>query len=175
MHFLGKLNTEILFGGFGMKFFIRRGGTCTDGFTIYNDNAEPVCTAYVEASPSLRITMSYNESKPVSTIKFNTFMLNYFTIRCSRRFYALVPCINKQFSFAIYGSTFRFIGNLADGRFSMLNSNGEVIMTQKKCWTQQGEGYEVNITEGQYHIFMLSVALCADIYIALTESHPIPT
>lgn len=158
-----------------MKFFIKRGTAYLDGFTVYNDDAEPVYTAYVEASPSFRITMTDCGNKTVSVIKFNNFMLNYFTIRCSRRFYALVPCINSQFSFAIYGSTFRFIGNLADGRFSMLNSNGEIIMTQKKCWTRHGEGYEVNITDEQYHIFMLSVALCADIYIALTESHPIPT
>ena len=158
-----------------MKFFIKRGTACLDGFTIYNGNAEPVYTAYVEASSSLRITMKDSDGQNVSVIKFNNFVLNYFTIRCSRRFYALVPCINNQFSFAIYGSTFRFIGSIADGRFSMLNSDGEVIMTQKKCWTQQGEGYEINITDGQYHIFMLSVALCADMYIALTESHPIPT
>ncbi len=158
-----------------MKFFIKRGASCIDGFTVYNDNAEPVYTAAVEASPSLRIRLTDNGDRLLSSIKFNNFVLNYFTVRCARRFYALVPCMDKQFSFAIYGSTFRFIGNLADGRFSMLNSDGEIIMTQKKCWTQQGEGYEINITDGQYHIFMLSVAMCADIYIALTESHPIPT
>ncbi len=158
-----------------MKFFIKRGAECFDGFTIYNYNAEPLYIARAEANPSMKITMTDSSDKTVSTIKLNNFMFNYFTIRCSKRFYALVPCFDKRFSFAIYGSTFRFIGNLADGRFSMLNSNGEVIMTQKKCWTQHGEGYEVNIKEGQYHIFMLSVALCADMYISLTESHPIPT
>lgn len=158
-----------------MKLFIKRGASFIDGFTIYNDKAEPIYVAAVEAAPSLHISIVDTEGKQISSIKFNTFMLNYFTVRCGRRFYALVPCIDKRFAFAIYGSTFRFIGSLSDGRFSMLTSDGKVVMTQQKCWTQHGDGYEIEIMDEQYKSFMLSVALCADIYLALSESKPVLT
>ncbi len=158
-----------------MKLFIKRGCAYCDGFTVYSEKGEIVCTAEVKANTSIQIFLRDSSSALLSSMRYNTFVLNYFSIRCGKRMYVLVPCVGRHFAFAIYGSTFRFTGSLADGSFSMLNSGGETIMTQNKCWTSHGEGYELNISEDKYAVFMISVALCADIFLALSESDPVPT
>lgn len=158
-----------------MKLFIKRGAADSDGFTIYNDKGEPCCTAEVRADPSVRISLRGSGGELLSAIKFNTFMLSYFSVRCGKRMYVLVPCFGRQFAFAIYGSTFRFAGNLSDGSFTMLDPDGKTVMTQKKCWASHGDGYEINIYDEKYKIFMLSVALCADICLALGEGDALAT
>ena len=158
-----------------MKLFIKRGTSEIDGFTIYTEKGEPCFAADVRAEPSIRITLRGRGGELLSTIRFNTFMLSYFSVRCGKRLYVLVPCLGRRFAFAIYGSTFRFVGNLSDGRFSMLGADGETVMTQKKCWTAHGDGYELDIKDERYEIFMISAALCADICLALGESDALPT
>ena len=158
-----------------MKLFIKRGAAKSDGFTVYTESGEPCCNAEVKAEPSVRITLRGNGGELLSTVRYNTFMLSYFSVRCGKRMYVLVPCFGRQFAFAIYGSTFRFAGSLASGSFSMINSDGETVMTQKKCWTAHGDGYELDIRDEKYEEFMLSVALCADICLALGEGDAVAT
>ena len=157
-----------------MKLFIQRGAGQNDGFTVYNEKGEPIYTAVVKLSGILGMTMYDRSNHTVSDIRLNNLVLNYFSIRCCHRMDILIPCLNKRFAFAIYGSTYRFMGSLSDGRFSMLDSHGDTVMTQKKCWTPHGDGYEIEITDRKYTLFMLSVALCADIYITLSENNPLP-
>ncbi len=152
-----------------MKLFLKRGTDEGEGFTIYNTHAEPVCAAEMNFSSSIHIELRNEDRVLLSSIKFNRLMLDYFTIRCDHRFYVLIPIIGNHFSFAIYGSTFRFAGNLADGCFSMFNAKGEIIMTQKKCWAQHGDGYELEIKDEKYRLLMVSTAICADLFIALSE------
>lgn len=157
-----------------MKLWMKRGTASGDGFTIYNHHAEPVCNAEIDAGANIRIELRNEDRMLLSSIKFSRLMVNYFTIRCEHRFYVLVPCMGSPFSFAIYGSTYRFAGNLADGCFSMFNAKGETIMTQKKCWTPHGDGYELDIKEEKYYLFMLSAAICADLFLAVSEPGAVP-
>ena len=156
-----------------MKLYIQRGAGQKDGFTVYNEKAEPISTAVVRSGGLLGITIYDRSRSTVSEIRLNSFMLNYFSIRCCHRLYVLIPCSTTRFAFAIYGSTYRCMGSLADGRFSMIDSHGSTVMTQKKCRTPHGEGYELDISDRRYTLFMLSVAICADIYLTLSDTNPL--
>ena len=158
-----------------MKLYIQRGAGRYDGFTVFNEKAEPIYTAVIRENRLPGITMFDRSKNTVSEIRLNSFMLNYFSIRCCHRLYVLIPCLGTRFAFAIYGSTYRFMGSLIDGRFSMLDSHGETMMTQKKCRTPHGEGYEIEISDRRYTLFMLSVAMCADLYLTLSDTNPLPT
>lgn len=148
----------------GMKLFLKRDTGATGAFIVYDELGEVYCTISRESGNHMKYVMFDNGSMPVSTIRINTMLLTYFTIRCRRRFYVLVPCVGESFSFAIYGSTYRFCGSIAAGCFSMLEPDGKTVMTQKKSWCKAGDGYELNITDEEHETFLLSAAVCADLF-----------
>lgn len=163
-------------GGIGMKLFLKR-DTIDEraGFIVFNSRAVPEYTVTAEAANGLKLTVLDENGELLSVIRYNRLMLNYFTIRCDKRFYVLIPCLQEHFAFAIYGSTYRFAGDLAEGSFSMLTADGEIVMTQKKCWCKYGEGYELNIHDEVHELFLLSVAVCADMYNTLSDFSAVPT
>ena len=164
----------MLRGEIRVKLFIKRNTTDEEiAFYVYDDNENIKYAVSVQAEPSLRMMIQTLGGEPLAAIKYNTFVLNYFTVRCANRFYALIPCLNERFSFSIYGSTYRFMGSLLDGEFSMFSSDGETVMTQKKCWTTHGDGYELNISDEPHELFLISAALCADVFLTLGETKAI--
>ena len=126
-------------------------------------------------SSKQRLIVSDGENTKLSEIILNSLVATYFMIKCDKRIYALVPCINEQFAFLIYGSTLRFFGNISEGRFSLIDVDKSVVMSQKKCWGKYGTGFELNILDDEQELFALSVAICADMYISATENSAVLT
>lgn len=110
----------------------------------------------------------------LSVITLYDFVAKYFSVKCNKRLYALVPYIKEQFAFIIYGSTFRFMGDISVGRFSLIDVDQSPVMTQKKCWGKNGDGFEINIFSQEYEIFAVSSAVCAAMYILANGESPIP-
>lgn len=122
-----------------------------------------------------KLTVFNNESVKMADITYYDFVVKYFSVKCCKHLYALVPCLEKEFVFIIYGSTLRFIGNIPSGRFSLIDVDKSVVMMQKKCWGKYGNGFELEIFDDEQEIFSLSVAICANLYISAAEENPVPT
>ena len=158
-----------------MKLFLKRDVSAElTSFIVYDAKAQPLYTVLCNSETPSKQHIIDREDNVCSVIKYNSFLMNYFTLRCSGRFYILVPCIGDSFAFAIYGSTYRFSGDLAAGRFSVFSSDGEIKMTQKKHPDETGESYELDIHDEEHQLFLLSVAICADMYMTLTENNNDP-
>lgn len=114
-----------------------------------------------------KLILSDTDGRTLSDIFLYDIMATYFVIKCDRHIYGLVPYLNTTLAFMIYGSTLRFIGDISQGRFSLIDVDKSVVMTQKKCWG----GFELNITDETKEIFALSVAICADLYISAAEQN----
>lgn len=159
-----------------MKFFLKHD---TDGglsrFVIFDEsgNQKYIVTGKSANSNQTMILSDTNGNK-LSVITLYNFVAKYFSVKYNKRLYALVPCIKGSFAFIIYGSTFRFIGDIATGRFSLIDVDKSLVMTQKKCWGQNGDGFEINVFSREREVFSLSVAVCAAMYIAVGGEAPIP-
>lgn len=158
-----------------MKLFIRRetsGGTAV--FGVFDELGYLKYTVESSAEKrKQRMLILDSKKRPVSEILHKQFVLDYYTIRCGSRLYVLVPYCKECFSFAIYGSTYRFGGNISSGEFSLFDVDKSPIMTQKKCWTRFGDGYELELYLANQEQFALSVALCADLYLSASQKDPV--
>ena len=158
-----------------MKLFIRRetsGGTAV--FGVFDELGYLKYTVESSAEKrKQRMLILDSKKRPVSEILHKQFVLDYYTIRCGSRLYVLVPYCKECFSFAIYGSTYRFGGNISSGEFSLFDVDKSPVMTQKKCWTRFGEGYELELYLANQEHFALSVALCADLYLSASQKDPV--
>ena len=151
-----------------MKLFVKRvfseDGT---GFRIFDESGDCRYTVNVETEGNKqRITILNTSEIPVSEIYHKQFLMRYFTVRCQAGFFILLPVIRDCFSFRIYGSSYRFAGDITTGRFSLFDVDKSPIMTQKKCWSKYGDAYELNICVPEDEILSISVALSADMFIA---------
>ena len=158
-----------------MKLFIRRetsGGTAV--FGVFDELGYLKYTVESSAEKrKQRMLILDSKKRPVSEILHKQFVLDYYTIRCGSRLYVLVPYCKECFSFAIYGSTYRFGGDISSGEFSLFDVDKSPVMTQKKCWTRFGEGYELELYLANQEQFALSVALCADLYLSASQKDPV--
>lgn len=156
-----------------MKFFLKRDG---EGFLVLNQSAHTKYTVLQAAeNTKQKIIVESDGKRVVAAISNKNMVIRYFSVKCGKRFYILVPCVGDCFAFAIYGSTYRFAGNMAEGRFSLFDVDKSPIMTQKKCWGKFGDGYEINIYDREQEIFALSVAVCAALYISSAQEKPVLT
>lgn len=158
-----------------MKLFLKRDRSeISSRFSVLDEkgNEKYIVTGKSTASKQVIYISDINNNK-LSTITFLDFVVKSFSVKCGKRLYALMPCIREQFAFIIYGSTFRFIGNIAEGRFSLIDVDKSPVMTQKKCWCKSGVGFEINIFNDEYEIFALSVAVCAAMYIVANAEDPV--
>ena len=62
---------------------------------------------------------------------------------------------------------------MASGEFSLFDVDKSPVMTQKKCWTKFGSGYELELYLAEQEHFAICVALCADIYLASAQQDPV--
>ena len=158
-----------------MKLFIRRetsGGTAV--FGVFDELGYLKYTVESSAEKrKQRMLILDSKKRPVSEILHKQFVLDYYTIRCGSRLYVLVPYCKECFSFAIYGSTYRFGGDISSGEFSLFDVDKSPVMTQKKCWTRFGDGYELELYLANQEQFALSVALCADLYLSASQKDPV--
>ena len=154
-----------------MKLYLKR-NTTDEGisFNEYDKNENIVFNAVSSIDSSLKMSIESRSGEPFSMIRLNTLLFTYFTIRCRRHFYVLVPCVRDTFSFAIYGSTYRFTGNIITGSFIMTNSNGECMMKMEKTLTRNGdEAFELEILDSDHKMFLISSAICAASYQVIAE------
>lgn len=160
-----------------MKLFLIR-NTSPDGggFAIFNSLGQPKYTVslYSERQKQ-QLIMNNTGGMTVSEILHKFFLMRYFTVRCNTGFYILVPDMRPCFSFRIYGSTCRFAGDIASGRFSLYDVDKSPVLTQKKCWTRFGDGYELELYNGELEHFALSCAVCADLFISAAAEDRVPT
>ncbi len=160
-----------------MKLFLKRNQSDDElCFTVYDESGHEKYHIAVQTEKfRQKIDMNDTEERTVSEITHKFLVLRYYTVRCNGRFYVLVPQVKDCFFFMIYGSTYRFAGNLSEGSFSLFDVDTSPVMTQKKCWSRYGDSYELTVYQEQEEIFAVSCAICADMYLAITEEDAVLT
>ena len=151
-----------------MKLFLKRVfSEDGPGFQVYNEQGECRYLVTVETDNSKqKILINNTSGVPVSEIYHKHIIMSYFTVRCQAGFFVLLPFMRDCFSFKIYGSSYRFAGDIAAGRFSLFDVDNSPVMTQERCWSKYGDASELNIYVPEDEHLALSVAVCADMYIA---------
>ena len=152
-----------------MKFFLKRADS---GFDILDESAHLKYTVSVKTDRNKhKIIIKNHDKQPVAEIFNKKLVFPYFSVRCKGHFYVLVPMVKDCFAFVIYGSTYRFLGNLSSGRFSLIDVDKSPVMTQQKCWGKFGDGFEIEIFNNEQRLFSLCCAVCAAMYISASESN----
>ena len=152
-----------------MKFFLKRADS---GFDILDESAHPKYTVSVKTDRNKqKIIIKNHDKQPIAEIFNKKLVFPYFSVRCKGHFYVLVPMVKDCFAFVIYGSTYRFLGNLSSGRFSLKDVDKSPVMTQQKCWGKFGDGFEIEIFNNEQRLFSLCCAVCAAMYISASESN----
>lgn len=159
-----------------MKLFLKRESADGEvGFSVMSESAVQLYTVLVHTEKTKqRIRIIDGQGNTVSDIVRKELVLQYFTVRCCGRIFVLVPYNNECFMFMIYGSTYRFAGDLSSGCFSLIDVDKSPVMTQKKCWSKFGDGFELKIYDEEQTPFAISCALCAAMYLLANEADPIP-
>ncbi|GEM_PF-5116101 len=154
-----------------MKRFMKRVANSSGfGFVILDETGMELYRIQGDSDKlKQRLYMTDRTGVIVSEILHGSFMLHFFSVRCRKGLYVLLPSVRECFSFTIYGSSYRFAGDLGTGRFSMYDVDKSTVLTQKKCWTAFGEGYELEVFRSEQEIFALSVAVCAAMYLTGAE------
>lgn len=151
-----------------MKLFLKRDTSGEKaGFVILDETGFEKYIVTVKGDKTKqKIIIRTPEKKIASEILNKDLVIRYFSLKCNKRFYVLVPFVQERFAFAIYGSTYRFLGDMEQGCFSLIDVDKSPVMTQKKCWGKFGDGFEIQIFNEEQEIFSLSVAVCAAMYIS---------
>lgn len=154
-----------------MKLYLKRNGKEEGiGFNVYDSNEKIIFDVVNSIDSSMKMTLESRMGDPFSVIRLNTLLFTYFTIRCRHHFYVLIPCVRDTFSFAIYGSTYKFGGSIITGSFKMTDSSGNVMMTMEKVLTRNGdEAFELNIYDSDHKMFLISSAVCAASYQVIAQ------
>ncbi len=160
-----------------MKRYMKRAyAEGTAGFTFYDETGLELYRLAGEDDKyrqnRQKLLMTDADGRPVAEIVHKQLMLHYCTIRCQSGFYVLLPNIKECFQFLIYGSTYRFAGDLAEGRFSLFDVDKSPVMTQKQCWTSYGDGFEIELYLPEQEVFSLSVAVCAALFLSTANESP---
>ncbi len=161
-----------------MKLFLKRDTSADNiSFMIYDNMGLPKYSVSAEIGNWMKMVVFSGEGEQRSVIRYNKLMLDYFTILCQKRFYVLIPNIKNGFAFTIYGSTYKFNGKPGDD-FYMSAPDGTVVMTHKRCRSSGMSGFEITINDEAHEMFLLSAAICADMYLDVSEKQkavPLPT
>lgn len=154
-----------------MKLFLKRETTDeTICFTVLDESAVLQYSVRVFTDKNRqKLLLQDSSHHTVSEILHKNLVVQYFALRCCGRFYVLLPYQKECFAFAIYGSTYRFLGNLSEGRFSLIDVDTTPLMTMKKCWGKFGDGYELELHCPDQEIFALSCAVCTALFVAAAE------
>ena len=151
-----------------MKFFLKRADR---GFDIFDESAHLKYTVSLKTDRNKqKIIIKNLNKKPVAEIFNKKLVFRYFSVKCKGHLYVLVPVIKDYFAFIIYGSTYRFLGDISAGRFSLIDVDKTPIMTQKKCWSKFGDGFELEIFNEEQKLFSMCCAVCAAMYISAADT-----
>ena len=155
-----------------MNLFLKYDGSYGDyGFEILDETAYTKYTVSVRTEKNKqRIIIKNLNDQTIAEIFNKNIVFRYFSVKCTGRFYILFPVLKEYFAFMIYGSTYRFAGDIAHGSFSLIDVDKSPIMTQKKCWGKCGEGFELNIYSQEQEIFSICCAVCAAIYMTASDT-----
>lgn len=151
-----------------MKFFLKRADS---GFEILDELAHLKYTVSLKTDRNKqKIIIKNLNKKPVAEILNQKLVFRYFSVRCRGHLYILVPVLKECFAFMIYGSTYRFLGDISSGRFSLIDVDKTPVMTQKKCWGKFGDGFELEIFNEEQKLFSMCCAVCAAMYISAADT-----
>ena len=167
-------NSKSTAGATMKLFLVRDTSDENSGFMVFNESAYPKYKAYVHTDRTKqKIIISDSSGYKVSEIVHKNLVIDHFSVRCGGRLYVLVPYVKNCFTFMIYGSTYRFAGDILAGRFSLFDVDKSPVMTQKKCWSRFGSGFELEIYYTAQEVFALSAAICAAMYNSASETSPL--
>lgn len=160
-----------------MKLFLKRDvSDISSRYVVLDDSGkQKYIVTGTNSTSRQKLKLSNANGEKMSEISLYSLVATYFMIKYDKRIYALVPCMNERLAFLIYGSTLRFFGDIAQGRFSLIDVDKSVVMNQKKCWGKYGTGFELNIIDEKQEIFALSVAICADMYLSAADKKAVLT
>ena len=149
-----------------MKLYLKRNTTDEEmSFNVYDHNENIIFDVRNSIDSKMKMSLESKSGDPFSQIRLNTLLFTYFTIRCRHHFYVLVPYIRENLYFSIYGSTYRFSGNIFTGAYAACDAEGNIMMTMERTHTISGsEAYELNINDDEHKIFLISCAICAASY-----------
>ncbi len=157
-----------------MKLFLKYNGGYGDaGFDVLDETACLKYSVSVQTEKNRQKIIIKNLNQQIVAEIFNkNLVIRYFSVRCSGHLYVLVPIIKECFAFIIYGSTYRFLGDISAGSFSLIDVDKSPVMTQKKCWSSFGDGFELHIFNAEQELFAVSCAICAAMYLSAADSKP---
>ncbi len=155
-----------------MKLFLKYNGSYGDyGFEVLDETAYTKYTVSVRTEKNKQQIIIKNLNKQIIAEIFNkNIVFRYFSVKCMGRFYILFPVLKEYFAFMIYGSTYKFAGDISQGNFSLIDVDKSPVMTQKKCWGQCGDGFELNIYNEEQEIFSICCAICAAMYMTKSDT-----
>ncbi len=149
-----------------MKLYLKRNTTDEEmSFNVYDHNENIIFDVRNSIDSKMKMSLESKSGDPFSQIRLNTLLFTYFTIRCRHHFYVLLPYVREKLYFSIYGSTYKFSGNIFTGSYAACDAEGKIMMTMERTHTISGsEAYELNINDDEHKIFLISCAICAASY-----------
>ena len=105
--------------------FLKYNGSYGDyGFEVLDETAYTKYTVSVKTEKNKQKVIIENLNKQKIAEIFNkNIVFRYFSIKCTGRFYILFPVLKEYFEFIIYGSTYRFAGDISQGNFSLIDGS----------------------------------------------------
>ncbi len=153
-----------------MKLFLKYSEA---GFEILDESAYLRYSVSVRSEKNKQKVIIRTPDRHIAAeIVHKNLVVQYFSVRCMGRLFVFVPFIKEYFAFVIYGSTYRFLGDIAAGRFSLIDVDKSPIMTQKKCWGKFGDGFELHFYNEEQELFGLCCAVCAALYLPAADHRP---
>lgn len=160
---------EVIF----LKLILKRDNALPEGgFTVFDETGFEKYRGVIRTEPSRQRIVVGRETRLVSDIVRRDMFMRFFTVRCRGRLFVLFPSLGDCFAFRMFGTNYRFAGNISSGRFSLYDVDKSPVMTMKKCWGRFGSGYELNIFREKEETFALSVAICAASYLTAETETP---
>ena len=106
-----------------MKLFLKYNGSYGDyGFEVFDETAYTKYTVSVRTEKNKQQIIIKNLNKQIIAEIFNkNIVFRYFSVKCMGRFYILFPVLKEYFAFMIYGSTYKFAGDISQGNFSLID------------------------------------------------------
>lgn len=112
------------------------------------------------------------ENNIFSRIIQNNFINNKFLVFYDKqRLLISNTIISANCEFHIYGMPWFITGNAAFGNYALIDVDNSVIMTHKKVWNNNSYYSQIEITNHCLEIPALSIAVCMNLYISLTEEN----
>lgn len=140
-------------------------------FNIFDANGNQKYSVVSEKNPVNKIYRIINsDNTNLSKIIQNNFINNKFLIFYNRQKLLISSPINSiNCDFHIYGMPWYITKDAICSNYAIIDVDSSAIMTHKKVWTSGKYYSQIDITNKCFEIPTLSIAICMELYILLTE------